>query len=364
MIEHKNLGHNTQYHSAEQNPAKVMNGQTKVNKNRQIVILTVFAMLLVVLGHSDITEEFRGTWIVRWVYSFHMPLFFFISGFLFSLTMPTDKFRKTKFSTFIKKKCIRLLVPFLFINTIIFIVKSTLISDSSMMKNPVGLNFPDFLDSTLFHPLGFMWFLPTLFCIFLIAFPLTKIIKVNTNEGWRSVALIGITMIAALGIYYYLPPIEFMQFSKCCYYLFYFLLGILYCDYKESVDHFIRRYWLFIGLIFLGLSVSLMLPEVLAALCGIIFSVTFALILEDKCSDRLVEFSAMTYAIFLLSYFPQMLIRGPIAHKFSQINEYILSTVSFISGIIVPVAVCIIYFTIRNRSKSRLIKKSGVLIGL
>ena len=57
-------------------------------RNKEIALLTLFAMTLVVAGHSDITLDYKKLWIYKWVYSFHMPLFFFISGFLFCLTNP------------------------------------------------------------------------------------------------------------------------------------------------------------------------------------------------------------------------------------------------------------------------------------
>ncbi len=153
--------------------------KNRVTKNRQMVLLTLFAMTLVVIGHSDITPDFKNLWIYKWVYSFHMPLFFFISGFLFCLTMPSDRLKSIGMVSFMKKKALRLLIPFLFINTIIFIVKSTLISDASLMQHPVALNLKSMIDATFFYPMGFMWFLPALFSIFVIAFPLYKALKIR-----------------------------------------------------------------------------------------------------------------------------------------------------------------------------------------
>ncbi len=46
-------------------------------KLTQVSFLFVFATLLVVIGHADITLDYRDLWIYKWVYSFHMPLFFF-----------------------------------------------------------------------------------------------------------------------------------------------------------------------------------------------------------------------------------------------------------------------------------------------
>lgn len=325
------------------------------SKNRQIVLLTLFAVILVVVGHSDITNDFKSLWIYKWIYSFHMPLFFFISGFLFSLTMPVTKLNSTSFTTFIKKKTVRLLIPFLFINTIIFLIKTLIIKDSSMMQHPLTFDLKSFFNSMLFEPIGFMWFLPALFSIFVIIFLFYKRVKINVANGggkylkmsilWWIV--VGIIVVFALELI--LPKMKFMQFSQAIHFCVFFLLGILYQEYKQDIDVFIRKYWFVIIPIFLIVSVSLMFKGYLAALCGIIFSVSIALILEDKCNDRMVKLSGMSYVVFLLSYFPQMLIRGPIAHLFPEINQYVLSGISFVSGLLIPIALGIVALSLRKR---------------
>lgn len=154
-----------------------------------------------------------------------------------------------------------------------------------------------------------------------------------------------------------------MQISKAVYYLTYFLLGILYCEFKPSVDKFIRGYWLILIPVFVSLSVALIFPSgYLSSICGIIFSTGLALILEKKCPDRLIKLSSLCYAVFLLSYFPQMIVRGPIAHRFPDVNQYIFSTISFVMGMFIPLLIGIIYLKIKNKHK--LFKPIGYLIGL
>ena len=111
------------------------------NKLTQVSFLFVFATLLVVIGHADITLDYKDLWIHKWVYSFHMPLFFLVSGFLFAYTHPENKMKGMRFFPFIWKKVKRLLL--------------------------------------LFHPIGFMWFLPALFMIFVFFSLLRKWICVN-----------------------------------------------------------------------------------------------------------------------------------------------------------------------------------------
>lgn len=65
-----------------------------------------FGILLVVLGHAS-----RSVGLVSWIFSFHMPLFFIISGMLFHERQFLDSF---------KKKAARLLIPYLFFGIVTF----------------------------------------------------------------------------------------------------------------------------------------------------------------------------------------------------------------------------------------------------
>ena len=59
-----------------------------------------FAMLLVMLGHTYCAESIR-----YWFYTFHVPLFFFLSGYVFS----TKKYNS--FKEFLISKIKTLFVP-------------------------------------------------------------------------------------------------------------------------------------------------------------------------------------------------------------------------------------------------------------
>lgn len=76
-----------------------------VNRIHWIDHLKAFAIFLVVYGHSNSTE-----WgIDKWIYAFHMPLFFMVSGYLIresALVLPT--------CAFIKKTLYAYLPPYLF----------------------------------------------------------------------------------------------------------------------------------------------------------------------------------------------------------------------------------------------------------
>jgi fucose 4-O-acetylase-like acetyltransferase len=70
-----------------------------------IDFLRCFAVLLVLLGHSIqyTVNDFDSVFLFRLIYSFHMPLFFFMSGYLSA---------KADWQHFLSKRFKTLLIPF------------------------------------------------------------------------------------------------------------------------------------------------------------------------------------------------------------------------------------------------------------
>lgn len=126
----------------------------------KIDILRGFAILLVVLGHAldpaniltDSVVWCNYTYI--FIYSFHMPLFFAISGFCM--------FNVDNYAQFIKKKVRYILVPY-FVFNIIIIPLRIVLPQFSLVSNSIK----DCIVSMLVYG-GEIWFLYVLFEIFLI----------------------------------------------------------------------------------------------------------------------------------------------------------------------------------------------------
>lgn len=70
----------------------------------------VFAIYLVVLGHL-LSKTGREGYIFNFIYSFHMPFFFFISGYLFNI-------KENNFRSFLKGSVLSLLAPYVLLNLI------------------------------------------------------------------------------------------------------------------------------------------------------------------------------------------------------------------------------------------------------
>ena len=141
-------------------------------KKKRIVWLDAvrgWAIILVILGHTDISKMNKE--IFTWIYSFHIPLFFIISGMVFSI-------KEVKYTKFLKNKVITLLVPYIvfrIIEIMFGMIYSTMLGSSityiDIRNRVVGL----FLQSrgTVYE--SGLWFLTCLFLMQNVMYYIEKI---------------------------------------------------------------------------------------------------------------------------------------------------------------------------------------------
>ncbi|MGA3281567.1 MAG: acyltransferase family protein [Smithella sp.] len=147
-----------------------------IDKLRGIGIILVF------LGHEKIDAGLK-----IYIYSFHMPLFFFLSGLVASATRENMNFRH-----FFLKKVRTRLVPYISFGLITYLlwiaprIIKWLIGYTSNISLPegfispidmiIGLLYGSGTDQWLIYNI-LLWFLPCLFVTELLAFVLTRISK-------------------------------------------------------------------------------------------------------------------------------------------------------------------------------------------
>lgn len=127
------------------------------------------AMFFVVLGHAFVE---KNNIIRNYIYSFHMPLFFFISGL-------TTQRKDIGFLEYLKKKIKSILIPYIFLNLFMLLFKIIMNFSVGMYSS---LNIMTSLEYFIkgysnFIPCIQSWFLLALFLIDMIFFILTKITK-------------------------------------------------------------------------------------------------------------------------------------------------------------------------------------------
>ena len=131
----------------------------------EIDALKGLAMFLVILGHAiilypvNLHDDAACLWLFRLVSSIHVMLFFLISGFLFSYS--------GDFPGFVRKRFLRLIVPFLIFNLLDMLPRAFF---PAFFNRPRSI--PDSLLSMVLNG-GEFWFLRALFLYSLLFVPLS-----------------------------------------------------------------------------------------------------------------------------------------------------------------------------------------------
>ena len=141
-------------------------------------IFRAFGIILMVMGHIGYGSKFD-----HFIHAFHMPMFFFVSGFLY-------KSSGISFGKYLIKKAKTLLLPYVVFGTIHYLISSYL--DRSFSLEPVKafLLFP-----TEGIPIaGALWFLIALFFSSIIYFWVDKIL----HNGLKTIIIITIALTGQL----------------------------------------------------------------------------------------------------------------------------------------------------------------------
>ncbi|MFM2304226.1 MAG: hypothetical protein RLZZ135_1636 [Cyanobacteriota bacterium] len=150
-----------------------------IDRNATIDIARAIGIILVAFGHNWMVMHNRGE-VFRIVFSFHVPLFFFLSGLFLKDSQQVDKFIRSRVDVLLKPY----LVILIFIG-IIKIFKTIVIGpeETSLLTYFMGVLYASGATITIaWRPL---WFLPHLFLDSVISFLiLTATISLHRREIW------------------------------------------------------------------------------------------------------------------------------------------------------------------------------------
>lgn len=328
-----------------------------ISNERAVFVDTLkgIAIILVVIGHfspKDINYDFWNI-IHDMIYSFHMPLFMMVSGFLYEKTTALHSW--SDYLRFLGKKWRRLLAPYFAISIVVIVVK--LIAQKYMvMENPVT---EDVFRYLLINPQGgyatFLWYVYTLFVIFLV-FPLLRLIL-------KSSVLIFLAMFAI----YFIPFPEAFCLNLVGKYLLYFWCGVWsFKNIKVLLGNENRRYFYFILWFFLYIVVFLLssssgtgrstLLSLIVAISGSMTVLLLAVSLGKKKIGNILSVVGLYSTAIYLFHTSGMAPVKMSLHSFLICGpaEFIVSAmlISF-SGVVIPVILQIHLFD-KSRSLSLL----------
>jgi fucose 4-O-acetylase-like acetyltransferase len=186
-----------------------------MQRNKELDMAKGIGAMLVIFGHMTTYPRMIRTAI----YSFHMPLFFIVTGILITI-----KPIKTDFITYVKHKVGTILLPAFFFellmyiwNIIKYMLEHGFVSVAYAGKSFLGI----FLQIGYSDYTGSLWFLFTFFLACVLLYPIWKC------ERWVSKAVVGTLLIAVSYVIAYVCPELFLpwhlEIVPCC--MGYILLG-------------------------------------------------------------------------------------------------------------------------------------------
>lgn len=257
-----------------------------------IDIAKAICIILVVIGHfdqNDFPDWYRK--MILGIYTFHMPLFMFASGFLYAMTK-----KDIPYKAFIFKKFCRLLIPYFTCSFIILSLKLFVNNDYSINQ----ISYISYF-RVLYQPEAgyFLWFIWSLWWIFMIV-PFFK------SKKQRLILFLIVTFI------HYFPKEITSVFSltPTKYMFMFFMLGVCLFDYRDEVSAKLKKVPLLVYFSLFVIAEYLLFNvpafrwiKYVIAFIGIAFIVSLSLRLEriNKSSIKRIFYvlSASSFFIFL-----------------------------------------------------------------
>lgn len=314
-------------------------------KNRITFVdgLFVFAMVLVVVGHCGFTPEFNISYLHRWIYSFHMPIFFWLSGYLLNLQRGRGY---DDYGKFLKKKSLRLLLPLFVLTTLVYYPKVLL---SAFAARPAEGSFKGFVDAFLYpadNPIQPLWFLTVLFLIYAAGYWIRFFCKHSLS---RLSIVLALSFAVEFVVVILRLDLNLLDISQVFYEMPFFILGMLMSKnswLKSKMFHS----KMIVVLLFIVLSLSVHFQSMhtlspvsnlcwryLNAVVGVWFSISFILCLEDRNIRFIPQIRNYTFCIYLLQWFSM----GPVRVAYHATHGLGLPmafwyAVIFAAGLLIP----------------------------
>lgn len=190
-----------------------IDGALADGRNHHIDALKGVAIILVVLGHSIQLNDpnYDNNLLFRIVYSFQLPMFFFLSGFILSTQVGHSLLN------YLKKNTVRLLVPFIVWYLISYI----------FVRFQTEISLPDYLFALIKSPAGGLWFLWVLFLNSFLLFAALKIARFKNWMRWENYFVIAAILLSRTA------SADFLGLSEVKQYFPYYAAGFFVCKYLD-----------------------------------------------------------------------------------------------------------------------------------
>ena len=366
-----------------------------------LLILQGWAMLWVVIGHAPLGEPGAGpaweTALYRIAYSFHMPLFMLVSGWLFYRTRLVGSGGVSgsssgssegsgsgwRYGAVLRDKALRILLPGLVFSLIALALK---VAFPGEMERQVSLSAGAVLHTYLYpydNALPELWFLVTLFWMFALT-PLWRVVLRRPWSQWLVLALL-------VGLWFLPLRTGLLCLDKVCTHALWFYLGMvvskedfaarclaprlwlpllasaaiyllgLYLEYlagicagagaavsasgvveslsPDGLSAGVASTWFAAGVASGWAPVCMSVGTLLAILGGILFSFGIALLADRFVPRIFFSFRDYTYQIFLMGIFAQIFVKILYRHPLASFPYALVWLLCVLVGLYLPVLV-------------------------
>lgn len=315
-------------------------------------------ILLVVMGHNDFSLV--SPFFYKFIYSFHMPLFFFLSGMFFKSELPLINLLRRRYSSLLKPYIVAVLL--IFFMTVSF----TKVDFGSAITKVVKAAYANghYIDWVQ------LWFLPHLFVLNVFAYFFYKAANLFRSNLVKWIFLISILIIGVIFIGVFWPfTLPLLGRGYTLYGLplsidlvlvsgFFFILG---CEVNRIVpeDVYSSPFTLFGSIVMLVAMVIFLSPIIdfntrvfqslpintIEALLGILFILAISKQIERIPQlSRALSYVGQTSLIILIFHVP---IQETLGAKILGItgNEAVSYWISYFAGVVFPILIN--YFVIQ-----------------
>ena len=311
----------------------------------EIDILYTFGAILAVFGHSHPNDwsVFDGTFLyhtINFIYTFHMPLFFLITGILLANSKSVER---KPFGLFIKEKAFKLLTPYIVLSLLFIFPKGYIEHGNFQFLNV------EYLIKVIFSPRhnvwGHFWFLPVLFVCYVIFGTFKKYILKNVKSAFALTAVTVLTFVMILLSKY---TTDWFAIADIFKFAFYIPFGMLLLPWLKNHKQLNASL-----LIILALSPLLISGVLYAFLYRFIFAQfiisllmfvslsSAAKLIGEKFNGFFSYFGKNVFTVYIYSW-PFQSIALMVLEKINPIWQINVILV-FIVGIICPLAISVIY---------------------
>lgn len=323
---------------------------------------------MVVLGHSfhEYPDGNNGKdmLLYRMLYSFRMPLFMFVSGFLMIYTTKLRRGTPEKsIRGFISQKVKRLLLPFIVLTLVTFLPRTLM---SGMADESMELSLDSFWKAFVCNghlTIPYFWFLQASFILLVFNYTL---ITLGEKAGISNAVIYPATI--GLFLFLLLAPVNLgatFSLNEVARLGIYFVTGAAYSRFAGKIDRYLP--WtsiLFLIGTALTWAVLFFMTEntsriVICSFTGLFMCISFAKIMEARDIRVLDHLVGANYIIFLLSWFCNVTAQQ-VLHHFVELPWWCYTILSLVSGIYVP---WLFYRYLCAHQESRPVKVTAFLLG-